>query len=99
MAGSLHAKYGLSHLQQMTEKQMALLETDMTVYEAINFITEVTTHRLDTRIRKNVALSTKLSGWVGTMISRPFDLEGTIEDEDVKDEFRPVYFSDSLVRA
>lgn len=99
MAGSLHAKYGLSHLQQMTEKQMSLLETDMSIYEAINFITEVTTHRLNMSNSKHGNIAMKLNGWVGSLISRPFDLEGTIDEDKVKDEFQDLYFSDSIAKA
>jgi hypothetical protein len=96
MAGSLHAKYGLSHLQQMTEKQMALLDTEMSVYEAINFITEVTTHRLNPSNTKHNGIVMKLNSWVGSLIARPFDLEGTIDEQNVQQEFRDLYFADSL---
>jgi hypothetical protein len=96
LAGSLHQKYGLSHLQQMTDKQMALLETDMTVYEAINFMTEVATHRLDPHNAKHVGLSKRIHGWVGTLVSNSYDLENTIDPEDIQAEFKDVYFKDSL---
>lgn len=92
MAGNLHLKYGLAHLQQMTEKQMSLLETDMTVYEAINYLTEVTTHRLNPDSSTHSDINFKLQGWIGTMVSKPYDLEGTVSPEDVKSEFRDLYF-------
>ena len=95
MAGSLHAKYGLSHLQQMTDKQMSLLETDMTVYEAVNFITEVTTHRLNTRTGRDSNIAMSLNSWVGSMVSKPYDLENTIDPEDAEMEFKDLYFADS----
>ena len=95
MAGSLHLKYGLSHLQQMTDKQMSLLETDMTVYEAINYLTEVTTHRLDSENSTHNDINRSVQGWVGSLISKPYDLENTIDPCDVKSEFRDLYFADS----
>jgi hypothetical protein len=93
MAGNLHQKYGLSHLQQMTDKQMSLLETDMTIYEAINYLTEVTTHRLDSNNRTHNDISMKVNGWVGSLISKPYDLENTIDPADVKSEFKGLYFA------
>ncbi|MHA2264031.1 MAG: DUF932 domain-containing protein [Candidatus Thorarchaeota archaeon] len=95
MAGSLHLKYGLSHLQQMTDKQMSLLETDMTVYEAINYLTEVTTHRLSPENSTHNNINRSVQGWVGSLIAKPYDLENTIDQCDVKSEFRDVYFADS----
>ena len=95
MAGNLHLKYGLSHLQQMTDKQMGLLETDMTVYEAINYLTEVTTHRLNPSNGTHNNISMGVQGWIGSLISKPYDLENTIDPSDVKSEFRDLYFADS----
>lgn len=95
MAGNLHLKYGLSHLQQMTDKQMSLLETDMTVYEAINYLTEVTTHRLDPQKNSHNDINMKVQGWIGTLISKPYDLENTVDPRDVKTEFRETYFADT----
>jgi hypothetical protein len=95
MAGNLHLKYGLSHLQQMTDKQMSLLETDMSVYEAINYLTEVTTHRLDPNNGTHNNINTGVQGWIGSLIAKPYDLENTIDPSDVKSEFRDLYFADS----
>jgi len=92
LGGNLHVKYGLAHLKEMTDKQMSLLETDMTVYEAVNFITEVTSHRLHPRVTKDNTVAKRLHGWVGTAISRSYDLEGTLEPCETPDEFRPLYF-------
>lgn len=93
MAGSLHLKYGLSHLQQMSDKQMSLLETDMTVYEAINYMTEVTTHRLNHISPSHNSIAMAINGWVGNLISKPFDLENTIDASQVKSEFKDLYFA------
>lgn len=93
LSGDLHTKYGLAHLKEMTEKQMSLLETDLTVYEAINYVTEVATHRLNHLHTKDVGVSNALQGWVGTVISKPYDLEGTISRGDAKSEFKDFYFS------
>jgi hypothetical protein len=92
MAGSLNAKYGLSHLQQMSDKQMSLLETNMTVYEAINYLSEVTTHRLNAQNSRHTDIATSINGWIGSTISRPFDLEGTIDPNNARHEFQERYF-------
>jgi hypothetical protein len=96
MAGNLHTKYGLASLQQMTDKQMGLLETDMTVYEAVNFMTEVTTHRLDSRKKLDNSLIEDIQGWVGSLVSSPYDLENVIDLEDTQVEFKDLYFNPSL---
>lgn len=93
MAGSLHIKYGLSHLQQMSDKQMGLLETDMTIYEAINYLTEITTHRLNHTNPQHNNIANQINGWVGNLISRPFDLENTVDESEVKSEFKELYFA------
>ena len=92
MAGSLHAKYGLSHLQQMSDKQMSLLETDMTVYEAINYLSEVTTHRLNAQSSRHTDITTSINGWIGSLIAKPYDLEGTIDITNARNEFQERYF-------
>ena len=96
LGGNLHSRYGLVHLKEMTEKQMSLLETDLTVYEAVNFITEVTSHRLNPMVSKDINTSNRLHGWVGTAIARPYDLEGTLTGSEVKGEFQDLYFNPSL---
>tara|TARA_R100001244_G_scaffold25113_4_gene25634 strand:- start:87623 stop:88780 length:1158 start_codon:yes stop_codon:yes gene_type:complete len=78
LAGDLHLKYGLAHLQEMTEKQMGLLETDISVYEAFNFISELTTHHLDYQNNSEANVAGKLQSWIGRVLARAYDLEGTI---------------------
>lgn len=92
MAGNLHAKYGLSHLQQMSDKQMSLLETDLTIYEAINYLTEVATHRLGNH-QKHAALSNSIHGWIGSLISKPYDLEDTVDPRDISSTYQSRYFN------
>lgn len=91
LCGNLHNKYGLAHLKEMTDKQMSLLDTDLTVYEAINFITEINTHRLSPMNQRENIITHKLNGWVGGMVAKPYDLEGTMES--VKDAFQERYFN------
>lgn len=93
LSGDLHTKYGLAHLKEMTEKQMSLLETDLSVYEAINYISEVATHRLSPRASKDIKVARELHGWVGTKVSRSYDLEGTMPDYNIQDEFQDRYFA------
>ena len=91
-AGDLHIKYGLTHLQEMTDRQMGLLPTDMTVYEAFNFLTELATHKLNLKDQKEAVVATRIQGFIGQKISRAFDLEGTIDEENVKNDYRALYF-------
>lgn len=79
LAGDLHLKYGLAHLQEMTEKQMGLLETDITVYEAFNFISELTTHHLDYQNAAEATVAGYLQSWIGKVLARSYDLEATID--------------------
>jgi len=95
MAGNLHSKYGLASLQQMSDKQMSLLETDMTVYEAVNFMTEVTSHRLDPRRKIDNTVIEGIQGWVGSLVSKSYDLENVIDLSDAKSEFTELYFDPS----
>lgn len=67
----------------MTEKRSRALPVEGTVYEMINFATELATHKLEEHN------SRQLQAWVGKMISQPeFDLEGSV---DQFNEFRALY--------
>lgn len=91
-AGDLHSKYGLAHLQEMTDRQMGLLPTDMSLYEAFNFLTEVATHKLNLKDKVEASTATRIQGWIGQKLTRSFDLEGTVDAEDIPDSYRDLYF-------
>lgn len=93
LAGDLHTKYGLAHLKEMTDRQMGLLETNLTVYEAFNYISEVTSHRINYANPQEAAVAAELHAWAGRAMSSPFDLEGTVPTEDVKSEFKDRYLA------
>jgi hypothetical protein len=98
LAGDLHVKYGLAHLQEMTDRQMGLLETDLTMYEGFNFLSEIASHVLDMKDKTEALISTKIQAWIGGKLTKSYDLEGTVDEDDVKDNFRNLYFGSGVNR-
>lgn len=74
MTGDISQLYGLANLDALSAKRQKTLPTKATVYDLINFATEVSTHHA------NPEFSRKLNGLVGTMISEEYDMEGTKTD-------------------
>lgn len=69
----------------MTDKRARQLPVEGTVYEMINFATELATHNLEE------FHSRQLQAWVGKMISQPeFDLEGSVNQFN---QFRALYLN------
>lgn len=92
LTGDMYKKYGIVNLDQLSNKQKALLSTDATVMDAINFVTEITTHRINHLNQSHVAIARRLHGIIGSLISKPYDLENS---EDPVDVFPAFYFSDN----
>lgn len=78
MTGDPAESYGLANLDSLSSKRQRTLPVDCTVYDAINFATEVATHYAEP------AGSRMLQAWVGGCISDEYDMEGT---KDKFDEF------------
>jgi len=85
MTGDTSHLYGLANLDALSHKRQKTLPTKATVYDSINFATEVATHYASTEG------SRRLNAWVGSLISGEYDMEGT------KEKFED--FSDFLVTA
>lgn len=82
MTGDTNHLYGLANLDALSHKRQRTLPTKATVYDTINFATEVATHYCEPNGAR------KLNGWVGSLISGEFDMEGTRESfADFQDFF------------
>jgi hypothetical protein len=73
IAGDLNALYGLANLETLSAKRQRVLPARCRVYDLINFASELATHAAgpDGQFR--------LQGYIGTLISDEYDLEGTAE--------------------
>ena len=73
MTGDPAEAYGLANLDSLSAKRQRTLPVNCTVYDAINYATEVATHYSEP------AGARKLQAWVGSAVSDEFDMEGTKE--------------------
>lgn len=71
MTGDTAQLYGLANLDALTVKRQRTLPVKCSVYDAINFATEVATHYA------NPDGARRMQAWVGDMISTEYDLENT----------------------
>lgn len=85
LTGDTAETYGLANIDALSPKRQRTLPVKCTVYDAINFATEVATHYAKPEGAR------RLNAFVGTTISEEYDMEGT------KDRFGE--FSDFLVDA
>jgi len=86
LVGDLHSKYGLTSLDQMTARQRSLCKTDARVSDAINFLTELTTHVLTRGREQDTVHMRKINMLIGDMLSHPFHFENCLD----KDENHPM---------
>lgn len=70
LGGDPLMKFGLASLEQIPTKKLRMLDTDCTVYDLINFASELATHHCDANTART------LQSWIGTTISAEYDLEG-----------------------
>lgn len=75
MTGDVTELYGLANMDALSIKRQRTLPVRCSVYDAINFATEVSTHYA------KPSGARRLNGWVGTLISDEYDMENT------KDQF------------
>lgn len=73
MTGDTAMIYGISNMDALTVKRQRTLPVKCTMYDALNFATEVATHHA------NPGAARFLQGWVGQTICGEYDLEGTKE--------------------
>jgi hypothetical protein len=71
MTGDTSKLYGLANLDALSSKRQQTLPVKCTVYDLINFATEVSTHHASTGGAR------RLNGMVGTLITEEYDMEGT----------------------
>lgn len=70
MVGDLTNLYGEASMDAFSSRKQSLLPTKASVYQILNFITELSSHHA----KCNAKL--KLQGLAGTLLSKEFDLEG-----------------------
>lgn len=75
IAGNPAMMYGLVTQTSASSKRLASLPSRATVYDLINFVTEMSTHKFDQEIERR-----KVYGHIGQLLSNEFDLEGTAAD-------------------
>lgn len=71
LTGDTSKIYGLANLDALSAKRQRTLPVKCTVYDAINFATEVSSHYA------TPAGARMLQGWVGTTVTEEYDMEGT----------------------
>ncbi len=71
LTGDVNRTYGLANLDALSPKKARQLPVNASMYDLINFVTELSTHyATPTGARR-------LNSWVGTLLSNEFDMEGT----------------------
>ncbi len=74
--------YGLASLEALSAKRQRTLPVKATVYDIMNFATEVASHYADP------VGARMLQGWIGNTVSEEYDLESTLDKfSDFKDFF------------
>jgi len=83
VAGNPQKTWGFNNFDEVPERKRRLIGTKMRVYEAINIATEVATHF--------GIMPNQMFGYVGSLVSSNYDLEGSASAENVK--FPDRYFA------
>jgi hypothetical protein len=73
MTGDTALTYGISNMDALTVKKQRTLPVKCSMYDVLNFATEVATHH------STAGGSRILQAWVGQAISSEYDMEGTKE--------------------
>lgn len=80
MTGSLLREYGIANMDAFSIKRQHTMPAKCTVYDLVNFATEVATHHSEP------AAARSLQSWLGDTLTQEYDLEGTREQfADFKD--------------
>lgn len=95
LVGNLNEKYGIVNLNQMSPKHRAVLSTEATVFDAVNFCSEQTSHRLNKS--SNAHYISTIEGVIGDMLTNPdgFDLEG-VDDGVLAGKTYPAFYDNYL---
>lgn len=73
LIGDTSMMYGFANTDALGLRKQKTLPVKCTVYDLVNFATEVSTHH------SSAGGQRRLSGWFGTTVSNEYDLEGTVE--------------------
>lgn len=79
MTGDLCHIYNLTSLDVLSHKKQMMMPAHCSVYDLINLATEVATHYL------TASAGRPLQAFVGELVAREYDLEGTLVDGDFAD--------------
>lgn len=71
LAGTINSIYGIANVDALSQKRQRILPTKARVYDFINFASELATHHTKTGDGR------RLQGYIGTLISDEYDMEGT----------------------
>lgn len=71
MTGNPMRLYGIANMDALSAKRQRTLPVRCTIYDCINFATEVATHYSDPNA------SRKIQAWVGETVSNEYDMENT----------------------
>lgn len=73
MTGDASRIYGLANVDALSVKRQRSLPVNCTVYDLLNFVSEVATHHA------NEHGSRASQAWLGTLISGEYDLESSMD--------------------
>lgn len=73
MTGDTSRLYGLANLDALSNKRQRTLPVRCTIYDMLNFATEVATHHAKPQAAR------RLNAWVGSLITGEYDMEGTCD--------------------
>jgi len=87
MTGDTSRIYGLANPDALSAKRQRTLPVKCTVYDLLNFVSEVATHHADDQG------SRACQAWLGTLVSSEYDLEASV---DTFDEFTDFFLDRKL---
>lgn len=87
MTGDVSQIYGLANVDALSVKRQRTLPVNCTVYDLLNFVSEVATHHADDHGSRSS------QAWLGTLISGEYDLE---DSRDSFDDFQDFFLDRKL---
>lgn len=79
--GDMVSKYGLVNIEALSESRQRVLPSKATVYDLLNFVSEVSTHKAKGNDRG------ALQATIGQLLATDYDLEGSAEEITDFDDF------------
>jgi hypothetical protein len=99
LGGNPLRRYGLVNFESISARKARVIDVDCTVYDLINFCTELTSHHND-----DARKTQRLMAWLGQLLSSEYDLENTLLEGDEKPNLsmtkiknKPFFLEDSAV--